>query len=611
MVRLSIATLFLCAMTTVHAQLPAPRLSLDGEWFFSTDTSKSGIVRQWFADSAGRSTWTRVQAPAPWETYPGLSNFDGWGWFYRTFSLESVSEPLTLHFAGVDDDAVVWVNGMCIGEHAGWTDPFALDASRALRRGTNSIAILVKDYAGGGGLVGPVTLIAARSLDELEKSPYYGTPALKSADWVKDATIYSVYLRSASPEGTFGGFEKRLPELKAMGVTVLWFLPIHPVGLKERKGSLGSPYAVQDYEGINPEFGTMLDFKRLLASAHRLGLKVIIDLVANHTSWDSKLILQHPEWFTHDASGKIIPPNADWTDVADLDYSQPGLRKYMIGMMRWWVKDIGIDGFRCDVAEMVPTDFWNDARASLNKVKPVMMLAEGSIPELHAKAFDLTYAWNVYDILQAMLEGRKPVTLLDNALRNERLRFPAGSLRMRFTTNHDKNAWDAPATKKFGHDGLRLATILVNTLPGVPLLYTGEEVENDRVLGLFEKVPVDWNRSREMGDLWKKLFALRVEHKSLSRGEMVRLNVSPDSSVFGFARAAGADRAVSILNFSSEPKTVTLAFPMDRLFAGQRVVVLKDALSGAILTLDKQGVASVTIPGRGGWLMFPEVKRGK
>jgi cyclomaltodextrinase / maltogenic alpha-amylase / neopullulanase len=611
MVRTSIAILFICAMTVSHAQLPAPRLSLDGEWLFSADTSKAGLSERWYADSASRASWTGVQVPAFWEAYPGMSGFDGWGWFSRTFSLESVNEPMSIHCAGIDDDAVVWVNGVPVGEHAGWTDPFVLDASRALRRGTNSIVILVKDYSGGGGIVKPVTLIATRSLDELEKSPFYGTPALKSADWVKDAAIYSVYLRSASPEGTFAGFEKRLPELRAMGVSVLWFLPIHPVGIKGRKGSLGSPYAVQDYEAINPEFGTLIDFKRLLAAAHRLGMKVIIDLVANHTSWDSKLIRQHPEWFTHDASGAIVPPNADWTDVADLDYSKPGLRSYMIGMMRWWVKDIGIDGFRCDVAEMVPTDFWNDARAALNRIKPVMMLAEGSIPELHAKAFDLTYAWNVYDILGALLDGRKPVTLLDNALRNERLQFPTGSLRMRFTTNHDKNAWDAPATKKFGHDGLRLATILVNTLPGVPMLYTGEEVENDRVLGLFEKVPVDWTRPRIMGDLWKTLFALRTEHKALSRGEMIRLHVSPDSSVYAFARAAGADRAVSILNFSGEPKTVTMELPMDRLFAGQKAVVLKDAFTGAVLSPDARGSVQAIVPARTAWLMFPVAKKGK
>jgi cyclomaltodextrinase len=606
MARTVLSIFVLCAMMDASAQLPPPRFSLDGEWLFVTDSMKAGVERQWFADTLDRASWRRVQTPAYWETYDGLSAFDGWGWYFRTFDLKAVNEPMTLHFAGVDDDARVWINGQAVGEHAGPTDPFAFDVSLALRRGRNSIAVLVKDYGGGGGIFKPVTVIATRALDELEKSPYYGTPALKSAEWVRDATIYSVYLRSASPEGTFAGFEKRLNEMKDLGVTVLWFLPITPVGEKNRKGSLGSPYAVRDYEAINPEFGTMDDFKHLLAAAHRLGMNVIIDLVANHTSWDSKLMAQHPEWFTKDASGKIISPNADWTDVADLDYSKPGLRRYMIGMMRWWVKDVGIDGFRCDVAELVPTDFWEEARAQINRIKPVMMLSEGSIPEHHAKAFDLTYAWNVYDILAPMLEGKKPVTLLDAALRNERLQFPTGSLRMRFTTNHDKNAWDAPAVKKFGRDGLALATVLVNTLPGVPMLYTGEEVANDRRLSHFEKVQVDWSRPRDMETLWKKLFTARREHKSLSRGEMVRIPADPDGSVFAFARAAGSDRAVVVLNFSATPSTVTLHVPMDRLFPGLKTKKFREYFSGKSMTLGADGAVELALPAHASWVLFAD-----
>jgi glycosidase len=235
-----------------------------------------------------------------------------------------------------------------------------------LRFGDNHIVVLVMDNGGGGGIYKPVTLIETKFLDDLLKSIYYGKPALKSPDWVKDAIIYEVYLRSFSKEGNFAGLEKKLPELKSLGVTVLWLMPIHPVGRTNRKGTLGSPYAVQDYYGINPEFGTLQDFKRLLNAVHRNGMKLIIDLVANHTSWDSKLINEHPDWFTRNERGNIVPPNADWTDVADLDYSKPDLRHYMIQMMLYWVRDVGIDGFRCDVAELVPTDFWDEARARLN-----------------------------------------------------------------------------------------------------------------------------------------------------------------------------------------------------------------------------------------------------
>ena len=608
---------FMCVVLGVmgmaaSAQNAEFRMTLDGTWLFHVDSLKTGVSDRWYSDSLDRSSWQTVQTPKYWEEYPGLAGYDGWGWFFRTFSLSKSGEPLTLYFAGVDDDAVVWVNNVEAGSHAGFSDPFALDVSASVRPGRNTIAVLVKDYAGGGGMYKPTTLVSTRGLDEFLRGPFSAIPALKSAPWVKDATIYSVYLRSFSPEGNFAGLEKRLPELKNLGVTVLWLMPVNPVGEKNRKGTLGSPYAVRDYYGINPEFGTMDDFKHLLAAAHRSGMKLIIDLVANHTSWDSKLIEEHPEWFTRDAAGKIVPPNADWTDVADLNYDKPGLRRFMIDMMCWWVKDVGIDGFRCDVAEMVPTDFWEEARARLNRIKPVMMLAEGSLPAHHVKAFDLSYSWNIYDALGPLLQGTRPVTLIDAILKNERLQFPAGSLRMRFTTNHDKNAWDSPAVLKFGREGLALATVLVNTLPGVPMMYTGEEVGNERKLSLFEKVPVDWSQPRTMGDLWKKLFALRKDHKALSRGDMMRVSASPDSSVYAFVRAAGSDKMFVVLNFSADSIVASFTFPMERLFPGQKQVVMKEALTGGRSLVLQQGMpAEIPMEGRGYRVYVAEEMRSK
>jgi glycosidase len=567
-------------MTTSHisAQLPPLKVSLDGEWRFKVDSAKVGLAEAWFADTTDRSAWRPVEIARYWEGYPDMASYDGWGWFARTFFLET-SEPMSIHFAGVDDDATVWVNGVDIGSHTGYSEPFALDLKGSLRPGQNLIVVLVKDYGGGGGIYKPVTIIETRNLDELLKGKYFGLPALKSVEWVRDAVIYEVYLRSFSREGTFAGLEKRLPELKELGVTVLWLMPIHPVGVKNRKGTLGSPYSVRDYYAINPEFGTMVDFKRLLNAVHKNGMKLIIDLVANHTSWDSKLITEHPEWFTKDAKGNIIAPNVDWTDVADLNYSQPGLRRYMIDMMRWWVKDIGIDGFRCDVAELVPTDFWEEARKNLNLIKPVMMLAEGSLPEHHLKAFDLSYSWNIYDALDVLMQGKRPATLLDEIFKNERLQFPTGSLRMRFNTNHDKNASDAPAVVRLGEDGLKLSAVLVNTIPGVPLLYNGEEVANDQKLSLFQKVPIDWRRSHEMGELYRTLFALRRDHKALSRGEMIRVPSSNAQDIYAFFRSAGSDKILAVLNFSSEVREDSLQIPLARLFPGQKVVMMNELFS--------------------------------
>jgi len=586
-------------MATAPARMKSIRLSLDGEWLFRVDSLKAGIAARWYLDTLDRTAWDRVETPKYWEEYPGRASYDGWGWFVRTFVLESTGEKLSLHFAGVDDDAQVWVNNVDVGGHTGYTDPFALDITSALRAGVNTVAVLVKDYGGGGGIYRPVTLISTRLLDELLKGPYYGTPALKSADWVKDAVIYSVYLRSFSPEGNFQGLEKRLPELKDLGVTVLWLMPINPVGVKNRKGTLGSPYSISDYYGINPEFGTMDDFRRLLAAVKREKMHLIIDLVADHTSWDSKLITDHPDWFRKNDRGEIVAPNPDWTDVAALDYAKPALRRYMIEMMRWWVKDVGIDGFRCDVAELVPNDFWEEARAQLNRIKPVMMLAEGSLPEEHVKAFDLTYSWNIYDALDPLLQEKRPVTLIDQILKNEKLQFPTGSLRMRFTTNHDKNAWDAPAVTKFGADGLRLATVLVNTLPGVPMIYTGEEVANDRKLGLFEKVDVDWSRPRDMGNLWKFLIGLRRTHMALSRGDMLRVPSAPDSTVYAFFRAAGSDKVLVVLNFSTAAAGASLSIPMDRIFPRQYSAKMKDVATGKFILLQPGVPLQVPLDARG------------
>ena len=382
--------------------------------------------------------------------------------------------------------------------------------------------------------------------------------ARHSEDWVRSGIIYEINTRSFSTEGTFAGIEKGLPGLKKLGVTILWIMPIHPVGVLNRKGPLGSQYSVQDYYGINPEFGTLDDFKSLVVAAHKLGFHLIIDLVANHTAWDSKLIKQHPEWFTKDSAGKIVPPNPDWTDVADLDYSQPGLRTYMTDMMKYWVRDIGVDGFRCDVAEMVPTDFWESARAALDSIKPIMMLAEGTYPKHHLKAFDASYGWNTHGLLGPLISGKISVLSLDTVLNTERRCFPRGSLRMRFSSNHDENAWDAPDVVKYGVSGAKLAAVLVNTLPGIPLLYNGQEVGSPTRLKLFEKIPIDWKDGEEFRELYTTLFDLRKKEPALTEGAMARIPSSETKRVYAFTRIAGASRLLVAFNLGASEFTGTL-----------------------------------------------------
>jgi glycosidase len=405
------------------------------------------------------------------------------------------------------------------------------------------------------------SIILFSSLRSQIPTPYAADSARRSEEWVKQGIIYEIYTRAFSKEGTFAGVEQRLLELKKLGVTILWIMPIHPVGEVHRKGSLGSPYSVQDYYGINPEFGTLDDFTRLVNSAHDVGLKIIIDLVANHTAWDSKLAIEHPEWFTKDSAGKFMPPVADWSDVIDLNYDNQELRSYMIEMMKYWVRDVGIDGFRCDVSEMVPTDFWNDARAALDSIKPVFMLSEGMYAEHHLKAFDATYGWNSYHAMAAVFKGEKPASELDSVLIRELLAYPKGSLRMRFSSNHDENAWDMPDVIKFGKDGAKLAAVLTNMYPGIPLLYNGQEAGNNSQLGLFEKSEINWTKGKEWTEFYRKLFSLRHNNPSLAAGDYQYVKNNRPDQVYTFIRTDGKNTILAAFNFSNSERTVRLELP--------------------------------------------------
>src|SRR5437660_10060308 len=256
-------------------------------------------------------------------------------------------------------------------------------------------------------------------------------------DWVRDGVIYQIYERDFSDEGNFKGVTAQLDRLKELGVTILWLMPIHPIGQEKKKGTIGSPYAVRDYYGINPDYGTQADFKKLISEAHRRGMKVIIDIVANHTAWDS-VLMKHPDWYKHDAKGNITYPY-DWFDIAALNYTNPQLRQYMTDMLKYWIREFDLDGFRCDVAGEVPTDFWENARAELEKIKPeIVMLAEASKPDLMVKAFDLDYAWPLHSTLTSVLTGSSPATAIRAAWESEAKDWPRGALHMRFSDNHDE-----------------------------------------------------------------------------------------------------------------------------------------------------------------------------
>ncbi len=380
--------------------------------------------------------------------------------------------------------------------------------------------------------------------------------ARPSPDWVRNGVIYEINPRTFSAAGNLNGVAARLDDLQSLGINILWLMPIHPVGQLKKKGTIGSPYAVRDYYAINPDYGNKDDLHRLVTEAHRRRLEVLIDIVANHTAWDS-VMMKTPGFYRHDSSGRIVSPH-DWTDVAALDYSNPRLRAYMIEMLKYWLREFDLDGFRCDVAGEVPIDFWDQARQELETVKPgVMMLAEADKPELLVRAFNLDYAWPFYHTLVDVLMAGAPTAVLHTTWDEQRARFPVGSLHMRFIENHDED----PAIARFGVRGALAAAATVFTMDGVPLVYNGMEVGDATESGapaLFERLPVFWQiaeRRPRFLPFYKQMIALRRAHPALCQGETVWLHNSDEARVVSYLRRASQEEFLVAVNLSNRPFT--------------------------------------------------------
>lgn len=384
---------------------------------------------------------------------------------------------------------------------------------------------------------------------------------LKHPDWSKNATIYEVNVRQYTKEGTFKAFESHLPRLKAMGIDIIWLMPIHPIGKEKRKGTLGSEYSVKDYYGVNPEYGNKDDFKRLVDKIHSLGMYVILDWVANHSAWDNPLAKEHPDWYTKTDEGHFQPtPWYDWDDVIDFDYENSGIRKYMTEALVYWVKEMDVDGYRCDTAGFIPTDFWDNARAEMEAVKPVFMLAEWESRDLHKKAFDMTYSWTLWDKMAAVTRDKKSIGGLVEYMAHDVSTFPRNGYRMTFTDNHDMNSWNHNMFYNFG-DGLEASMVLCSTVNGMPLVYSGQEAGLSKSLKFFDKDEIDWSKLPYEG-LFKKLFELKHKNHALWNGNeggvMVRIYSDKMDQVLSFSRKKGNDKVITIINYSDKPVSVKL-----------------------------------------------------
>ena len=407
---------------------------------------------------------------------------------------------------------------------------------------------------------------------------------LTHPEWSKNATIYQLNTRQFSEEGTFRAAQEELPRIKALGADIVWLMPIHPIGEENRKGTLGSPYAVRDYYGVNPEFGTLEDLKAFVDEAHALGMYVILDWVANHTAWDNPLRTEHPDWYERDWDGDFRPtPWWDWSDIIDLDYSKPEVREYMTEAMKYWVRDVGIDGYRCDVAGFVPLQFWNNLRGELDAIKPVFMLAEWESRDLHARAFDMTYAWSWHEAVKAVVSGHAPLSKLFVYYSWRESSYPKEAYRMTYISNHDSNAWENTQFEAFG-DGLEPAIVLSVVGDGMPLIYNGQEAGNPKRLEFFEKDPIDW-RPHPIGELYRQLFALKHENTALWNGQwgatMIRVWNSKPDDVLSFVRENNEDKVFAVINFSAEPQSVTFS---DAPFAGSYT----EYFSGGAVDIDAE-----------------------
>ena len=380
-------------------------------------------------------------------------------------------------------------------------------------------------------------------------------------EWKHSTNIYEVNVRQYTEEGTFRAFEKEMPRLKEMGVKTLWFMPITPISQKVKKGSMGSQYAAHDYVSINPEFGTMEDFKHLVNEAHKMGLNVIIDWVANHTGWDHVWTVSHPDYYLHDADGKFhIASGMD--DIIELDYRNPAMRQAMIDAMKFWVRETNIDGFRCDLASWVEVDFWQQARPEVEKIKPLFFI--GEFDELdnpeYGKVFDASYSWTWMHKTEDYYKKNLPLSDLKDLLQKYSA-IGDNSMRAWFTSNHDENTWNGTEYEKYGVIAKPLA-VFSATWDGIPLLYSGQELPNMKRLEFFEKDVINWTGNNQMASFYKILLNLKSSNSALRGGDSnvttYLLKTSADDKILAYIRKNGKDEVLVVLNMSKEAVKFTI-----------------------------------------------------
>ena len=431
-------------------------------------------------------------------------------------------------------------------------------------------------------LLVPVLLVAAPAPEREKAIPSAHHRAVGLPDWARGSTIYEVNVRQYSASGKFAAVTADLDRLQALGVDILWLMPIHPIGELHRKGTLGSYYAVKDFLGINPEFGTADDLRALVAGAHARGMKVILDWVPNHVSPDNPLTKTHPHFFWRDAQGNLTPPHGtDWTDVVQFDFGAPGILEYQTDVLLHWIREFKVDGYRCDVAWGLPTPFWDEVTKRVRAVKPdVFFLAEAELPQQQVASFNLSYGFDLHHAMNQVAQGRRPASAIDDALAKIRAHFPRGAALMVFTSSHDENSWAGTEFERLGM-GYAPFAVLSFLLDGVPMIYNGQEVGLDRRLEFFERDPIVWPReTHPTTKLYQVLTKLRRTHPALHTGAAQRrLDTTDNAALYAVLREAGGRKVVGWMNLTAKDVKADL---FDPALAGK----WRDAFTGETVKLD-------------------------
>lgn len=410
-------------------------------------------------------------------------------------------------------------------------------------------------------------------------APFQGVPALK------DLVFYEVNLRSCSQAGDFKGVQARLDEIKALGVNVIWLMPIHPVGILKSVGGLGSPYSVRNYTEVNAEFGNLADLQNLVKEAHNREIAVVIDWVANHTSWDNPWITQHPGWYTHDTNGNIqTPAGTNWQDVADLNFDSTEMRKAMIKAMKYWVLRANIDGFRCDAADYVPFNFWKQAIDTLHTMsnRNIILLAEGKRTDHFTAGFQMNYGWDFNTAVKNVFRIGTSSTALFTTNTFEYNALPANAEKLRFTTNHDQSAWDgSPVTLLGGKRGAMAAFVITAYMGGIPLLYGGQEVGRAELTPFFTKSPINWTANADYLTEYKQVMTFRQSSATARQGTLQSFT---DNNVVVFKKKLLADEVLVIVNPRNGVTNYTVASALANT-SWKNALTQADYTLGTTLTL--------------------------